>query len=52
VNCFEYSAAEGIWTFADLGLDLAINFGGLYLAGFDNDHNYDDNTDNDDDGER
>jgi hypothetical protein len=33
VNCFECAAAEGIWAFAELGLDFAVNFGGLYFGG-------------------
>ena len=33
VNCFEYAAAEGIWALPELGLDFAINFGGLHFGG-------------------
>jgi len=29
----------------ELGLDFAINFGGLHLGRFYNDHNYNDNKD-------
>jgi hypothetical protein len=33
VNCFEYAAAEGIWAFAELGLDFAVNFGRFFFGG-------------------